>query len=138
MSEYINPPFAHKHYVPYPHFGNPQYPDGGIRTSIKDLSLFVESLLNNKDKQGNALLSQELYKEMFQLQLNEVVSDNQRFFWRDNSMGLTGHMGSDLGVFTALYFDTKTKTGFIILMNRGMDGQAASAMKKIAIKLMEI
>jgi CubicO group peptidase (beta-lactamase class C family) len=138
MSEYFDPPFAFKHFVPYPHFGNPQYPDGGIRTSIKDLSVFVESLLNNKDKAGNALLSRKLYEEMFELQLDEIVSDNQRFFWRDNSMGLTGHMGSDLGVFTALYFDPKSKTGFIILRNRGMDNKAASAMKKIAIKLMEL
>lgn len=138
ISEYFDPPFAFKHFEPYPHFGNPQYPDGGIRTTIKDLSVFVESLLNNRDKTGNALLSNELYEEMFKLQLDEKVSDNQRFFWRDNSMGLTGHMGSDLGVFTALYFDSKTKTGFIILMNRGMDSKSASAMKKIAIKLMEL
>lgn len=138
ISEYFDPPFAFKHFEPYPHFGNPQYPDGGIRTSIKDLSVFVESLLNNRDKTGNALLPNELYEEMFKLQLDEKVSDNQRFFWRDNSMGLTGHMGSDLGVFTALYFDPKTKTGLIILMNRGIDNKSASAMKKIAIKLMEL
>jgi CubicO group peptidase (beta-lactamase class C family) len=137
ISEYFDPPFAFKHFEPYPHFGNPQYPDGGVRSSIKDLSVFLESLLNNRDKTGNALLSKELYEEMFKLQLDKEVSDSQRFFWRDNAMGLTGHMGSDLGVFTSLYFDPETKTGFIILMNRGMDNKAASAMKKIAMKLME-
>jgi hypothetical protein len=47
-------------------------------------------------------------------------------------------MGSDLGVFTALYFDRHSKDGFIILMNRGMDQQAATAMKKIATKLVEL
>ena len=50
-------------------------------------------------------------------------------------MGLIGHMGADFGVFTALYFDPNNKDGFIILMNRGMDNNAAIAMKKIANKL---
>jgi len=47
-------------------------------------------------------------------------------------------LGSDLGVFTALYFDPVSKDGFIILMNRGMDATAASAMKKIATRLQAI
>jgi len=137
ISEYFNPPAEYKNYQAYPHFGNPQYPDGGVRASIKELSRFLVAVLNNQDASGRPLLSGELYEEMFALQLTAKVSDSQRFFWRDNSMKLTGHMGSDLGVFTAMYFDINSKDGFIILMNRGMDGKAAAAMKKIATKLMQ-
>lgn len=138
IGRYINPPAAYKSFKAYPHFGNPQYPDGGVRSSITELSQFLVAVLNNKDSRGQPLLSDALYEEMFKLQLPESVSANQRFFWRDNDMGLTGHMGSDLGVFTALYFDRESKDGFIILMNRGMDSQAAAAMKKIATKLVQL
>ena len=138
IGKYFNPPIKNKHFHPYPHFGNPQYPDGGIRTSIKELSQFLVHLLENQDKNRNKIISDSMFNEMLKLQLPMEISDNQRFFWRDNSMGLTGHMGSDLGVFSALYFDPDTKTGFIIVMNRGMDNKAAVAMKKIAIKLMLI
>ena len=106
--------------------------------SIKELSQFLSLLMNNQDYSGESLLSNEMFEEMLKLQLPEQVSSRQRFFWRDNSMGLTGHMGSDLGVFSALYFDQKTKTGFIIIMNRGVDTKAASAMKKISNRLMQI
>jgi CubicO group peptidase (beta-lactamase class C family) len=138
ISRYINLPAADKNFKPYPHFGNPQYPDGGMRSSIQELSQFLQGVLNNQDRQGQPLLSPEMHQEMFKLQLDPAVSDNQRFFWRDNSMGLTGHMGSDLGVFTAMYFDPASKDGFIILMNRGMDAKATSAMQQIAKKLAEI
>ena len=97
--------------------------------------MFVTSLLGNSDSAGNKILSDEMYEEMFKLQLNAELSESQRFFWRDNQMGLTGHMGSDLGVFTALYFDPESKNGLIILMNRGVDGKAGSVMKKIATRL---
>ena len=135
ISRYFNPPSESKRFVAYPHFGNPQYPDGGIRSSIKDLSKLLVAVLENKDALGHKLISDAMYKEMLKLQLPKDISDKQRFFWRDNSMGLTGHMGADLGVFTALYFDPNKKDGFIILMNRGMDNNAAIAMKKIANKL---
>ena len=138
ISRYINPPAANKYAHPYPHFGNPQYPDGGLRSSLAELSQLLVAVLNNQDQQGRPLLSAAMYQQMFTLQLAPAVSDNQRFFWRDNSMGLTGHMGSDLGVFTAMYFDPVRKDGFIILMNRGMDNKTVAAMRDIAERLQQI
>jgi CubicO group peptidase (beta-lactamase class C family) len=135
ISRYIQPPAANKYFQPYPHFGNPQYPDGGLRSSIQELSQLLVGLLANKDITGQPLLSEAMYQEMFSLQPDSTLTNNQRFFWRDNSSGLTGHMGSDLGVFTALYFDPVSKDGFIILMNRGMDNNAVTAMQKIAERL---
>jgi CubicO group peptidase (beta-lactamase class C family) len=38
IGQYFNPPSENKRFLPYLHFGNPQYPDGGIRTSIKEIS----------------------------------------------------------------------------------------------------
>ncbi|QFT53148.1 hypothetical protein FIU95_00960 [Microbulbifer sp. THAF38] len=78
-----------------------------------------------------------MYQEMFRLQLCKSVSDSQRFFWRDCN-GLIGHMGSDLGVFTALYFEPNRRDGFIILMNRDVDSKSAGAMRRITKRLMQL
>ncbi|WP_444883433.1 serine hydrolase domain-containing protein [Microbulbifer sp. PSTR4-B] len=137
VGRFIKPPFEYKKFHPYPHNGNPQYPDGGVRVSIADLSDFLLAVLHNRDKSGAKLLSDTMYEEMFRLQLPKSVSDSQRFFWRDRD-GLVGHMGSDLGVFTAMYFDPDRKDGFIILMNRGMDSKSAEAMRHIAKRLVQI
>ncbi len=109
-----------------------------MRSSILELIQFLVGVLTNQDRNGQPLLSHAMYQEIFNLQLEPAVSDNQRFFCRDNSIGLAGHMGSDLGVFTAMYFDPASKDGFIILMNRGMDAKAVAAMQQIAKKLTEM
>lgn len=124
-----------KKLVAHPHYGNPQYPDGGIRTNISELSKFLVAMVENLDQSGNKVLSDKQRKEMLSLQLSPEISTSQRFFWRDNSTGMIGHMGSDIGVFTAFYFDPIRKDGFIILMNRGQDEQTTQAMIEIANRL---
>ncbi|GEA06957.1 hypothetical protein KUL42_17180 [Alteromonas sp. KUL42] len=136
INQFVNPPNQYKRFVPYPHFGNPQYPDGGVRASIQELSNFLKHVLSNSDLDGKPILSERMYNEMFHLQLDSSVSDSQRFFWRDRN-NLIGHMGSDLGTFAAVYFNLDIKDGFIILMNRGMDSKSASAMRRIAKTLMQ-
>ncbi len=134
ISKLFSPPFENKTYVPYPHFGNPQYPDGGIRTSIADLSTLLSGILKNTAADGTPLLSESSYRELFKLQLPTNISERQRFFWRDRD-GLTGHTGSDLGVYTSAYFDLETGDGYIVLMNRGVDSMASTAMERIAERL---
>ncbi|WP_444899286.1 serine hydrolase domain-containing protein [Microbulbifer sp. VAAC004] len=80
VGRFIKPPFEYKKFHPYPHNGNPQYPDGGVRVSIADLSDFLLAVLHNRDKSGAKLLSDTMYEEMFRLQLPKSVSDSQRFF----------------------------------------------------------
>ncbi|GAB2890597.1 hypothetical protein GCM10027180_20870 [Microbulbifer echini] len=38
----------------------------------------------------------------------------------------------------AMYFDPNRKDGYIILMNRDMDGNSADAMRRIASRLMQM
>lgn len=136
IAKVFNPPFADKHFRAYPHFGNPQYPDGGVRTSINDLTTLFVALLNQGTSANHDLLTMATYKEMFRLQLPSHISTNQRFFWRDNKQGFTGHSGSDLGVYTTAYFDVERKNAVVILMNRGVDAAAENAMTKIFDRLL--
>ncbi len=136
ISKIFNPPFEHKSFLEYPHFGNPQYPDGGVNASINDLTILIKTLLNEGKSNDYSLLSEKSFKEMFRLQLPDSLSTRQRFFWRDNTNGLTGHSGSDLGVFTSAYFDLEKKDAVIVLMNRDVDAVTEKAMNEIRNKLM--
>lgn len=138
ISRFFNPPFENKTFTAYPHFGNPQYPDGNVNSSVYDLSLLLQAFFNQAKQGNDALLSQESLQEMFKLQLPKELSSRQRFFWRDNKSGLTGHTGSDLGIFSSLYFDSEKQNAVIILMNRDVDGITAKAMNDIRAKLFEM
>lgn len=138
ISRFFNPPFENKTFVAYPHFGNPQYPDGNVNSSVYDLSLLMQTLFNQVVQGDDAILSLQSLEEMFKLQLPAELSTRQRFFWRDNKAGFTGHTGSDLGIFSSLYFDVKKQDAVIILMNRDVDGITAKAMNDIRAKLLEL
>jgi len=80
--------------------------------------------------QGGQLLTPDSFKEMLDLQLPPNISDRQRFFWHDKG-GMTGHSGSDLGIFSSLYFSHDTGDAVIVLMNRTPDAKTEAAMKQI-------
>jgi CubicO group peptidase (beta-lactamase class C family) len=136
ISKIFNPPLKNKSFIEYPHYGNPQYPDGGVNSSIHDLTILIKTLLNEGKGNDSNLLSEKSFMEMFKLQLPDSLSTRQRFFWRDNKEGLTGHSGSDLGVFTSAYFDLKKQNAVIILMNRDVDAVTEKAMDEIREKLL--
>jgi CubicO group peptidase (beta-lactamase class C family) len=126
----FNPAAKYRTFEPYPQYGNPNYPDGGVHSCVHDLALLTLSILNDGKYDGGELLSAGSFEEMLELQLPASVDDRQRFFWRDR-YGLTGHAGSDRGVFTSLYFDKSKGDAIIVLMNRTPDGDTEAAMERI-------
>ncbi|TPE62970.1 beta-lactamase family protein [Sandaracinobacter neustonicus] len=114
----------------YPQFGNPNYPDGGVNSSARDLALLAQSLLAQGKTGSGALLSRASFEEMLKLQLPPDIDDRQRFFWRDRD-GLTGHSGSDKGVYTSFYFDPEEGDAIIVLMNRTPDLKTEDAMASV-------
>lgn len=115
---------------PYPHYGNPSYPDGGVNSSVRDLTKLTLSILNEDLHSKYNILSAPSFREMLALQLPKKISTRQRFFWRDRD-GATGHMGSDLGVATSLYFNRSTGNAIIILFNSDFDSRTSDVMKKV-------
>lgn len=136
LEKYLRHRTPQVRFRPYPAFGNPQYPDGGIRTNILALGNLIESLISNRGVGEEPLLDQSVYKAMFADQLDENVQEGQRFFWRQNDGGLMtdeyiGHIGGDYGLFTALYFNVNEGDGFAVMMNRGIDDLSWKAMEMI-------
>jgi CubicO group peptidase (beta-lactamase class C family) len=130
ISKVFNPPADFKRLKAYPQYGNPNYPDGGVHSSASDLAKLAMSILDNGAYKGGALLQQSSFEDMLRLQLPRQLSERQRFFWRDKD-GMTGHSGSDLGIYSSFYFDREAGDAVIILMNRTPDAKTEEAMRQI-------
>jgi CubicO group peptidase (beta-lactamase class C family) len=105
------------------------YPDGGIRTTVKDLSKFFISLLNDGKYNNTRILQEQTTKEMTRFQYNETNKPenvnlsklNQGIFWT-TKLGATriGHNGSDPGVRTFMLSDLEKNIGVIIFFNTSL------------------
>lgn len=104
------------------------YADGGFITSSRDLGLFLSELIKGHDGRGK-LLKKKSYKKLFEKQqfTQDGKTEEYGLFmeFRDgflnNKNEMIGHNGSDPGVFTAMYFNPRTKIGKIVLVNTDTD-----------------
>lgn len=110
-------------------YGGTTYPDGGVRTSVSDLSHFFIALLNEGEYNGVSMLKKQSVAEMvrFQytaankpenVQLNKI---NSGIFWA-TKLGATriGHNGSDPGVRTFMLADLSNEVGVILFTNTSL------------------
>ena len=104
------------------------YPDGGFITSNNDLGLFLTELMKGYKGKGT-LLSKEGYEKFFEKHKFSTIKTDEEFgIFLDYSKNfikikdnVIGHNGSDPGVVTAMYFNPKTDTGKILLVNTDSD-----------------
>ena len=106
------------------------YPDGGVRTSVKELSKFFISLLNEGKYQKTRILKKETVVEMLRFQHTEsnkpenvnLKKLNQGIFWA-TKLGATriGHNGSDPGVRTFMLSDLNKEFAVIVFFNTSLN-----------------
>lgn len=116
--------------VGVPLYEGTTYPDGGIRSTVEDLSKFFIMLLNDGNYQGKQLLSKEAAKEMLRFQYTndnkpENVADisklNSGIFWSTKLGGRRiGHNGSDPGIRTFMLCDLNREIGVVIFFNTAL------------------
>lgn len=106
------------------------YPDGGVRTSVSDLSRFFVALLNEGKYEETRILKKETAMEMLRLQFTalnkpeninlEEPNKNSGIFWSTKrDVTLIGHGGSDYGVSADMFCDLKKEVGIIVISNTG-------------------
>ena len=106
------------------------YPDGGVITSVDELSKFFISLLNDGKYKKTRILKTETVKEMLRFQHTEtnkpenvnIKKLNQGIFWA-TKLGATriGHNGSDHGVRTFMLSDLNKEFAVIVFFNTKLD-----------------
>ena len=104
------------------------YPDGGLIASVDDMGKYLSELIRAFFGEGT-LLEKESYQLLFTEQLNtENLPDrdeendyddeyNSGIFMGFTPRGYVGHTGGDPGISTLMFFDPKTKTGKILMIN---------------------
>jgi CubicO group peptidase (beta-lactamase class C family) len=118
--------------VPIPHYGLTTYPDGGVRTSVSDLSRFFLALLGDGEYQGARILARESAQEMLRFQYTQdrkpdnvnitgEDSVNAGIFWATKFDGTRiGHSGSDPGVMTMMLADPSRSFGVVVFANTSL------------------
>lgn len=114
-----------------PQYNLTTWPDGGIRSSVRDLSHYLAHIMLeywNSEESNSSLLSKESLNLMLNPQYSLSEDEQIGIFWQTQKVKLKGvnreligHDGSDPGAFTFLLFDPNEKLGIILLAN-GQEG----------------
>lgn len=125
---------------PIPHYGSTTYPDGGLRTSVADLSKFFIALTSGGEHRGARILDAASAAEMLRMQFTNArhpenlppATGNSGLFWRTKFNGTrVGHGGSDPGLHTEMLTDHAHNVGVILFVNTSLSGQEQAVIAVI-------
>lgn len=111
----------------------PTYPEGGVRSSVADLSTYFITLLKNGEHNGVRILKSASVQEMKRLQFTaenkpenmNIAKLNSGIFWA-TKLGATrvGHNGSDPGVRVFMLTDLKEEVSVVLFINTSISDEA--------------
>lgn len=102
------------------HYTFTDYPNGGLRTTGRDMLSLLRAFLQGGNSNGHQLLDAGTVNAMLTPQIPSI--DNQvglHTFVMNAEHNLWGHDGGEQGVATIMGFNRETKVGAIILVNQG-------------------
>lgn len=115
--------------IPILPYGLTTYPDGGVRTSVADLSKFFIALLGDGSHDGARILQPAAVQEMTRFQFSEASKpanialnkENSGLFWGTKmSVTRVGHGGSDPGLKTEMLANLHKDIGIILFINTSL------------------
>lgn len=110
-------PYSDEITNPNPHYTFPDYPNGGLRTTVLDLSNFLRMVIQNGTFNGTQVLSTASMTTMKTLQFGST--ELCLTFYYDEVMGrkVLGHSGGEKGVTAEMFYDTNNNVGVIVIAN---------------------
>lgn len=129
-------------------YGLVTYPDGGLRTNVKELSTFLQMVMKKgRYSTGQLIPADQITKMLEPFPKTEkpkkLSLNNQALFWEyeiysiQKGEPLIGHTGGDPGVATFMMFDRKREVGYIFFINTELTKSTASVFIGIAKELIE-
>ena len=106
------------------------YPDGSLKTSVNDLSLFLKAMMKGYFANDTSVIGKKSYQTLFAKQFTETnmpsnmdtKEPNRAIFWAYSRKGDIRHTGSDPGVFAFVSFNPITKIGRVMTLNTALEG----------------
>ena len=122
------------------HFGYPDYPDGQLRASPRDLATFLLAYGEGGTLGRAKILESATVEDMWTPQLPNVEPSQGVFWYWESMVGkdVIGHNGSDYGVATDMYYDPETGVGIVTLVNADTPASIYGSMWDIEDKLFEV
>jgi CubicO group peptidase (beta-lactamase class C family) len=128
---------------PLGQYGYPDYPDGLLRTSARQLARFLGAIINGGELDGTRILKASTVQAML-IPTGPLTPWATGLGWRtfcdDNGAAYWGHYGGDRGVSTAMDFRPSDGVGVIVLANGDYDSgnlSGLSAVEAIESRLFE-
>ena len=119
--------YLQREYYPYIHYNIIDYPAGGLRTSVVDLSHFLIAIMNDGVYETTQILSPESVEEMHTIQYQSNTYNFQYGLgfqiWKTLSGTTVGHTGGLYGVATKMVFRESNDIGIIMFTNKAIENQ---------------
>jgi CubicO group peptidase (beta-lactamase class C family) len=132
--------------VPIPPYGLVTYPDGGLRTSVADLSRLLAALLNGGELDGARILDADTVAEMQRFHFTaghtpdnvDPAEKNSGIFWQTKFGGtVMGHGGNDPGLQAEMEASLDRRIGVVLLSNTSLSGEDGKVFVAVFKKLWE-
>jgi CubicO group peptidase (beta-lactamase class C family) len=108
-------------YYPYLHYNILDYPAGGLRTSVSDLSRYLIAYMNGGIYEETRILEETSVEEMHSIQYSSDTYDFQYGLgfqiWEKSKDTIIGHTGGLFGVATKMLFRKSDNSGIIFFTN---------------------
>lgn len=115
-----------------PYYGLPTYPDGGVRTSVSELSKYFIALLADGQYQAKRILKKSSVDSMQRFQFSpyhkpeniNLSNKNSGIFWATKDGGTKiGYGGTDPGVKTEMLADLDKKVAVVLFSNTTLNSR---------------
>ncbi|MEJ8800833.1 serine hydrolase domain-containing protein [Pontibacter sp. H249] len=109
---------------PIPFYSLLTYPDGGLKSNLKDLSSYLQEIIKGYAGKGELfnessyrMLLEPKFENNFKPKNINPKEPNIGVFWVHKRNGEIGHSGGDPGITTFVFFNPNTATGRIFMTN---------------------
>ena len=122
ISETIVQPYEYRRrdYEVIQHYTFTDYPNGGLRSTVRDMFKFISAFVQDGMSNNYQLLNPSTIDKMITPQIPGIANDmGLHLFLLDGKNNIWGHDGGELGVATIMGFNPETKVGAIIFANQG-------------------
>ncbi len=126
--------WAGSYYLPYQHYGTPDYPDGQLRTSRPQLARHLKAFMQYGMIDSVRILDSTTVELMRTVQCQGPPSWEYGLIWQHFNLGtrwLWGHAGGGYGVTTAAFFCPEENSATIVLINSRSDDGIAAIMNAL-------
>lgn len=110
-------PYSDEITSPNPHYTFPDYPNGGLRTTVLDLSKFLRMVMLNGSFNNRQILSSASMATMKTLQLGSTEFCLTFYYDTVKGRKVLGHSGGEKGVTTEMFYDPNNNVGVIVFSN---------------------